>query len=100
MRRAIHRTERVCNPKRSLCREGAVVMTTPAAVAALRVHREVPAQRSAWRFESPNPQRRRLLDRLQGTFRLIVPEPEFEPGRPCGHGILSAGNGGGSSTFC
>ena len=28
-------------------------------------------------------------DLIQGTFGLLVPEPGFEPGRHCGHGILS-----------
>ena len=32
-------------------------------------------------------------DLIQGTFALLVPEPGFEPGRPCGHGILRRESG-------
>jgi hypothetical protein len=33
------------------------------------------------------------------TIGLLVPEPGFEPGRPCGHGILRRERRGNSSRF-
>ena len=38
-------------------------------------------------------------ERVQGIIGPLVPEPGFEPGRPCGHGILRPRGRGGGSRF-